>query len=90
MKDSRGVIGDGAEFPGEPDGGVGPVLGAGHGADARESRAARSNGGVDLALDVLLHRISVQPMIVQLVDGIVHPLYGKATPKEGPQRGATR
>ena len=41
VKDSRGVIGDGAELPGEPDGGVGAVLGAGHGADAGESRAAR-------------------------------------------------
>ena len=79
MKDRRSVIGDGAESSGQPDRGVGPVLRAGHGADAGESRAARIQGSVNPALDVL-HSTSVQPLIVQRVDGIVHPLYGEATP----------
>ena len=79
VKDCRGVIGNGPELPGQPDGGIGPVLRARHGPDAGESRAARGHGGVNLALDVL-HTTSVQALIVQGVDGIVHPLYGEATP----------
>ena len=79
MEDGRGVVGNGPELPGEPDGGVGAVLRAGHRANAGESRAARFQRGVNLALDVL-HATSVQPLIVQGVDGIVHPLYGEATP----------
>jgi hypothetical protein len=78
VKDSRGVIGNGPELPGEPDGGVGTVLRAGHGPNAGEGGAAGFQGGVDLPRDVL-HTTSVQALIVQVVDDGVHPLYGEAT-----------
>ena len=40
VEDSRGVVGDGAELPGEPDCCVGAVLGARHRANAGESGSA--------------------------------------------------
>jgi hypothetical protein len=79
VKDGRGVIGNGPEFPGKPDRGVGAVLRAGHSANAGKSRPARIQGSVNPTLNVL-HTTSVQPLIVQVVDDTVHPLYGEATP----------
>ena len=82
VKDGRGVLGDSAEFSREPDGCVGAVLGAGHSANAGESGAASVHGGINLALNIL-HAPSVQSLIVQGIDAIVHPLYGEVSRKRG-------
>jgi hypothetical protein len=80
VEDSRCVLRDSTEALGEPDGSVGAILRTGHGADASSGGAASFQRGVNLKLNVF-HTPSVQSLIVQVVDAIVHPLYVRGSDK---------